>query len=30
MIGPFNIEEEIKKSENEISFDENKYKIAYI
>jgi hypothetical protein len=30
MIGPFNIDDEIKKSDVEISFDEKNYKIGYV
>jgi len=30
MIGPMNIDEEVENSYEEISFDENKYKIGYI
>jgi hypothetical protein len=30
MIGPMNIDEEVENSYEEISFDENKYKIVYI
>ena len=30
MIGPINIDEEVEKSNDKITFDENKYKIGYI
>ncbi len=30
MIGPINIDEEVEKSGDKITFDENKYKIGYI